>query len=215
VITLRENTPQRLLSIIGGIALASGLIFIMQILSAVQPSSSNNNPMLILNLLELPQTQITVSKEKKVFKKPVKKIVHKKAKTKLKKSSKPEAIIKNTAPDLNNVSKQAITNTISEASKLPPPVPFYKLSDLPRFTHRETPVYPENMRASGNKGTVELMVLIDKTGKVRKITILKSAGDSFDQAAIDAIRASTFMPAKVKGKPVTALLKMPVKFKLL
>jgi len=170
--------------------------------------------MLILNLLDLPQTQITVKKQKKRIKKTIKKTVQKKEKPNPEKTIKPETI-KNTTPDLNNASKQAITNTPSEPSSLPPPVPFYKLSDLPRFTHRETPVYPENMRASGKKGTVELIVLIDKTGKVRKITILKSAGDSFDQAAIDAIKASTFMPAKVEGKPVTALLKMPVKFKLL
>ena len=215
MLPLRENTPQRLLSIIGGVVLATGLIFIVQVLSAIQTSSPDNNPMLILNLLDLPQTQITVKKEKKRIKKPIKKIVPKKEKPNPEKTIKPEAIIKNTTPDLSNISKQAITNTQSEPSSLPPPVPFYKLSDLPRFTHRETPVYPENMRASGNKGTVELMVLIDKTGKVRKITILKSAGDSFDQAAINAIKASTFMPAKVEGKPVTALLKMPVKFKLL
>lgn len=216
---LAENhTPLRLLSVIGGIALATCLVFMIQLLSAVQTSHSENNTMLVFNLIDLPDTKVTTKTHRKPRKKPVKKI--KKTlpvKSQTQEISKAEPVAKNTAPDLSNRSTQPIINTDSDTSEdsLPSPMPFFKLSDLPRFMHREVPVYPENMRANGKTGIVELSVLIDKAGKVREITILKSAGEYFDKAAIDAIKASSFMPAKVDGKPVTSLLKMPVKFKLL
>ncbi|MFW2372650.1 MAG: energy transducer TonB [Gammaproteobacteria bacterium] len=205
-----DITQQRLISAMGGVALACYLFFMIQVLSAVQTSSSDNQPMLVLNLLELPQTQISVKPVKKIQKpEPVK--------PQPKKKTQKITPIKSSAPDLSNLSQEpeTVAESNTEETSLPTPVPYFKLSDLPRFLHQETPVYPENMRASGNTGIVELVVLIDKTGKVRQITIIKSAGEYFDQAAIDAINASSFVPAKVEGKPVSALLKMPVKFKLL
>lgn len=218
MIVLRENsTPQYLLSALGGIILASSLVFMIQLLSAVQVSHSENDTMLVFNLLDLPKTQTKTITSRKPVKKPIKKIKKPEpVKPQPKKISKAEPIVKNTVPDLSNRSTQPVVNTVSETSEesLPSPMPFFKLSDLPRFIHRETPAYPEKMRASGITGTVRLSVLIDKTGKVREITILKSAGESFDKAAIEAIKASSFVPAKIDGKPVTALLKMPVKFKL-
>jgi len=213
-----NHFSQCLLSVIGGIMLATCLVFMIQLLSAVQTTHSDNNTMLVFNLIDLPDTQISTHKVNKTLKKPVKKIKKPQpVKQKPKENIKTKTNIKNTTPDLSNISTQPHVNTASEPGEqaLPSPMPFFKLSALPRFMHRETPVYPENMRASGITGTVELSVLIDKTGKVRKITILKSAGESFDKAAIKAIEASSFMPAKIDGKPVTSLLKMPVKFKLL
>ncbi len=206
-----DNTRLRLISAIGGVALSIYLIFMIQVLSAVQSSSSDNRPMLILNLLELPKSQIQAKPVKQTQKtEPV-------TPPKPRKKTQTTTPIKNTAPDLSNLSnkQETIEESNVEETSLPTPVPYFKLSDLPRFIHQETPVYPENMRASGITGTVEVVVLLDKTGKVRQITILKSAGESFDQAAINAINASTFVPARVDGKPVSALLKMPVKFKLL
>ncbi len=98
---------------------------------------------------------------------------------------------------------------------LPTPVPLFKLTQTPRFLHREVPVYPDVMRAQGISGVVKLEALIDKEGRVRKVSILKSAGKHFDEAAKRAILASSFYPAKVKHEPVAVLLRLPVKFSLL
>jgi len=81
--------------------------------------------------------------------------------------------------------------------------------------HREIPEYPENMRATGRKGVVILSVLIDKSGKVRKITVLESAGEHFDKVAIKGMESSSFIPAKIDGESVAVLLRMPVEFRLL
>jgi TonB family protein len=70
------------------------------------------------------------------------------------------------------------------------------------------------MRHLAREGVVELDVLIDPVGKVRQVTIIQSAGIEFDQAVQTAIMASTFAPGEVNGKPVTTLLRLPVKFRL-
>ena len=80
--------------------------------------------------------------------------------------------------------------------------------------HRETPVYPPDMKAQGKEAVVKLKVLIDTKGKVRQVTVKKSGGYQFDLAAIEAIKNSTFTPAKVEGRSVSVLMLIPVKFKL-
>ena len=98
---------------------------------------------------------------------------------------------------------------------MPVPVPIFRLTEMPRFVHRETPVYPDSMRSLGKAGIVQLEALIDHTGRVRNVTIVESAGEAFDQAARAAIMRSTFTPGKVDDRPVTVLLRLPVKFRLL
>ncbi len=70
------------------------------------------------------------------------------------------------------------------------------------------------MRTQGISGIVKLEALIDKEGRVRKVSILKSAGKAFDEAARRAILASSFYPAEVEKKPVAVLLRLPVRFEL-
>ena len=98
---------------------------------------------------------------------------------------------------------------------VPEPVPVFQLTEMPRFVHREMPVYPQTMRALGKAGVVKLEALIDHTGRVRRVTVVESAGEAFDNAAKEAIMRSTFAPGNVDGQPVAVLLRLPVKFRLL
>ncbi len=97
---------------------------------------------------------------------------------------------------------------------LPAPVPVYQLTGLPRFIHQERPNYPPRLRRQGKEATVKLEIYIDADGRVREIRVLKSAGEDFDRAAIAAIRASTFAPGNVDGKPVPVLMRLPIRFRL-
>ena len=99
--------------------------------------------------------------------------------------------------------------------RLPTPVPFFALTHAPQFLHREEPVYPEVMRSRSIAGIVKLEALIDENGRVRKVKVIKSAGEHFDHAAKQAMIKSTFIPAEVDGRPVAVILRVPVKFKLL
>lgn len=97
---------------------------------------------------------------------------------------------------------------------VPPPTPIFQLTSLPRFAHKVEPQYPPAMRALGREARLQVEALIDPRGRVRKVTILKSGGELFDQAAIKALMASTFVPGNVEGKRVTVLLRMPIIFRL-
>lgn len=95
------------------------------------------------------------------------------------------------------------------------PVPLFKLSQLPHIRAQVQAKYPDEMRALGKTGTVKLQLLVDKTGKVRKVTVLQSAGEAFDQAAKKAALASEFEPAQADGHPVAVLWQLSIKFELL
>lgn len=124
------------------------------------------------------------------------------------------------AASTGNVSRDArqtatYTHQNAPAAKaLPSPVPFFKLTAAPHFQQRALPVFPENMNRLGRTGIVKVEVLIDGQGVVRKVTILSSAGEDFDQAAITALLASRFSPGRLNEKPVAVLYRTQVEFKL-
>lgn len=97
---------------------------------------------------------------------------------------------------------------------LPVPVPIHRLTSIPRFVHKDPGQYPTTMQKLGRETRVLLEVLIDSKGKVRKVTVVGSAGELFDQAAVDSIKRSTFIPGYIDGKTVTVLMKLPVDFYL-
>lgn len=97
---------------------------------------------------------------------------------------------------------------------LPIPVPLFKLTNLPRFAHKVEPEYPSGMRSLGKEATVKLELLIDRIGKVRKVTVLKSGGSAFDEAATKAMLQSSFVPGNIEGQPVAVRMRIPIKFSL-
>jgi len=64
------------------------------------------------------------------------------------------------------------------------------------------------------QGTVLLRVAIDEQGRVVNIEVLKKAGYGFDEAAVKAIRESTFIPAKNEGKSCSCKALLPIRFQL-
>jgi len=97
---------------------------------------------------------------------------------------------------------------------LPVPVPLFKLTNLPRFAHKVEPEYPVEMRSLGKEAMVKLELLIDRNGKVRKVTVLKSGGSAFDAAATKAMLHSSFVPGNIEGETVAVRMRIPIKFSL-
>lgn len=87
-------------------------------------------------------------------------------------------------------------------------------ANAPRFLHREMPMYPLIARRVGKEGRVLLRLTIDEKGNLLNVEVLESAGYGFTEAAIEAVKKSTFLPAKIDGKPVMAKALLPVKFRL-
>ncbi len=87
-------------------------------------------------------------------------------------------------------------------------------SSGPAFLSRTAPVYPEQARRLGQEGKVLLRLSIDERGTLQKVEVLKSAGCGFDEAAVEAVKRSTFRPATIEGKPAPCIARLPIRFVL-
>ena len=87
-------------------------------------------------------------------------------------------------------------------------------SGAPAFIHREMPVYPLLARRLGKEGKVVLKLLIDKNGALQDIEVIEASGFGFTEAAVGAIKKSSFSPAYSNGEKVTSKAIISVRFNL-
>lgn len=223
-------------AVTGGTLLTLVLLFFINVLANYHPQNSEPRPLLVVGLTAWPvpfkqeQQQPTPPKQQPVPEKPaLKKTPLPKPEPspqtkKVVKELPAEAVEHEPKEEITEEVEKTVEQTPSEPTPpmliepteeaLPTPMPIFKLTQAPRFLHRQQPFYPETMRTQGISGTVRLEALIDKKGRVREVNILKSAGTHFDQAAKQAILDSIFYPAEVEGEAVAVLLRLPVTFNL-
>jgi len=84
----------------------------------------------------------------------------------------------------------------------------------PVNTTRVNPIYPEEARAKRIQGIGILEVLIDKTGIVKDATVLKRLPYGLSEAAVEAVRQWTFVPATKDGQAVDAVFNLTINFRL-
>jgi protein TonB len=82
----------------------------------------------------------------------------------------------------------------------------------PTFLHRVLPVYPAAAKRIGKEGKVVVKLSIDEKGNLFNIEVIERTGDDFAEAAMDALRHSTFLPAKMDGKPVASKAMLTIRF---
>jgi protein TonB len=87
-------------------------------------------------------------------------------------------------------------------------------SVAPAFLHREMPVYPLIARKLGREGKVVLKLTIDENGNLLDVDVIEKAGYGFTEAAVEAVKKSTFLPAKKDGKPIASRALLPIRFRL-
>ncbi|MCZ6729444.1 MAG: energy transducer TonB [SAR324 cluster bacterium] len=77
------------------------------------------------------------------------------------------------------------------------------------------PSYPELSRRKGQEGSVVLSAEIQPDGNPRNIQVVESSGyRRLDQAAAQALRNSSFAPARWGGQPVQAHKQIRFTFEL-
>lgn len=91
---------------------------------------------------------------------------------------------------------------------------FIPVEKLPEMVVSAKPVYPELATRANLEGTVYVKVLVDKEGKPKKAVVVKTDGEIFNQAAIDAVLKCVFSPAIQNNKPITVWVVIPFKFML-
>jgi TonB family protein len=72
--------------------------------------------------------------------------------------------------------------------------------------------YPEGLREKDVQGMTVLAMVLGANGIPAQIQILHRHGDAFDQAAISAVKHSTFEPGRLAGKPVPVWIDVRVVF---
>ena len=85
--------------------------------------------------------------------------------------------------------------------------------ELPVALEKLPPVYPEEAVAKGISGTVTVEVLISESGGVRDACVLSGPRALYD-AALEAVWAWRFQPARSHGRACTVWTMVPVKFTL-
>lgn len=74
--------------------------------------------------------------------------------------------------------------------------------------------YPAAARKDSIQGIVYVEATVDKEGNVVRTVVLKGVREDLDKASMDAIKSVKFTPGKYKGKPVEAIVTIPINFKL-
>jgi TonB family protein len=74
--------------------------------------------------------------------------------------------------------------------------------------------YPPLLRDAGIGGKVETGLFINQQGFVVTATVVKTSGHAaLDSAALKVAKLMRFVPARVKGKPGVAMVRIPIEFK--
>ena len=85
----------------------------------------------------------------------------------------------------------------------------------PSFRNKVEPEYPSQAKRAGKEGTVILEATIDVDGKAKDIKVKKdNVGYGCARAAIQALKASRFIPAKRGGKSVSQRTTIPYTFQI-
>jgi periplasmic protein TonB len=84
----------------------------------------------------------------------------------------------------------------------------------PRLVKRGDPIMPQEAFVKGIKGTVEVEILIDETGRVVQARITRSI-PALDKAALECVYRHVFLPARKHGRPVATIVEAPVTFTLI
>ncbi len=88
------------------------------------------------------------------------------------------------------------------------------LDAAPRPISRRPPVYPLGLRAQGQMGEAEVEFFIDECGDAQLPRVVSASAPEFGGAAVQAVASWRFQPPKIKGRPVTVRVQMPIRFKL-
>ncbi|HEX3529639.1 MAG TPA: energy transducer TonB [Thermoanaerobaculia bacterium] len=76
------------------------------------------------------------------------------------------------------------------------------------------PRYTEMARRAGVQGTVIVEAIIDETGHVTDVRILKALPMGLDRAAVEAVQTWRFKPATLAGRPVKVYYTLTANFTL-
>lgn len=86
------------------------------------------------------------------------------------------------------------------------------LDQMPRAVFQPPPDYPAELRRKRVEGTVYVVFVVDKNGRVMNPTVQSSTHPALEQAALQAVRRWRFEPGRRRGQPVQFKMRVPITF---
>ncbi len=115
------------------------------------------------------------------------------------------------------VSPEDVTEKIFFNVDKMPKFPYDSLEDLNAFRNycMDNLIYPEEAKKQGIEGTVYVQFVVNKTGDVTNVKIMRGAGPLLDAETIRVVKSSPqWIPGKHKGHEVKVAFTFPIKFNL-
>ena len=111
---------------------------------------------------------------------------------------------------------------IAPVGDLPPPPPLPPAGPIeiggavvrPVAIDTPQPVYSELARRARIQGVVQLRTVLDETGRVTGVEVVKSLPFGLTEAAVEAVQRWRYRPATLNDKPVAVFLQVTVTFTL-
>lgn len=88
------------------------------------------------------------------------------------------------------------------------------VTEQPALLSGPVPAYPPLLEHAGIQGRVVLEAVVDTLGRVEpaSIRLISSPNPLFNEPAVGALRRSVFRPARVSGRAVRVLVRIPYEF---
>jgi TonB family protein len=110
--------------------------------------------------------------------------------------------------DAPEISAQKPQSTIGSAA-----LNLWQTDDPPKIVNPVAPTYPAEARETGIEGEVFVEMVIDETGKVSNVRVLRGP-QIFHDSAIDAAEQMTFEPGRKDGAPVAVKITQRMTYRL-
>jgi len=88
-------------------------------------------------------------------------------------------------------------------------------STLPSLVFKAEPTYTEMARVFKISGSVQLSIVVGRSGRAESIQLLQGLGLGLDEQAARTVRTWRFQPGTRAGQPVSVRAKIEVNFRLL
>ena len=119
----------------------------------------------------------------------------------------------NSSPKFQIIDTIESTADIAELTMMQiPTASLNETIEPPKFIHKVVPEYPDIANRAGTEGHVILEAEIGIDGIARDIKVIQKLGYGCDEAAISALKASKFSPAKRGKTPVVVRIQIPYRF---
>ncbi|MBN1981892.1 MAG: TonB family protein [Chitinivibrionales bacterium] len=115
----------------------------------------------------------------------------------------------------NTVNKDFDTVTATQQEIKGSVVSATTVTQAPSFKKRVVPEYTKEMLDNRIEGTINVKILVDIDGRVKKAQVLNDLGYNAGQQALDAILKMEFFPALRGSEPVAVWIIIPVRFVML